>query len=213
MEYEAYKKPQSDKEYDIVQAAEGIFAEFGYAGATTSQLAKNAGVTERTLFKYFPTKSHLYRRVLAGLLFSTILPDHMSDLKNRIQSRETSFKFWFISILSARYEAISKQPNKLRLLLGAILFSQEFSEIFGKLWKSNLYEPSIAAVRIFQESGELRKDLKAEQITRASYNLAASFLITKLVLAPKYPMNVSDEISGLFEIFYHGVKTEPSRSP
>jgi AcrR family transcriptional regulator len=211
LEFEDYKSPQSQKEKDIVSAAEDIFADFGYEGATTSQLAKKAGVTERTLFKYFPTKLDLYNRILAGLLFYTIVPSHMADLKQRLQSRDVNFKTWYISILTARYEAISKEPKKLRLLLGAILFSHEFAAIFGNLWKENLYNPSVDAIRYYQKIGEIREDLDAEQITRASYSLGAGFLVTKFVLAPKHPIHPMDEISCLFKVFYNGIVSNSSK--
>ncbi|TGL44515.1 TetR/AcrR family transcriptional regulator [Leptospira perdikensis] len=206
----AYKNPQSDKERDIIQAAEDVFAEVGFTGATTAELAKRAGVTERTLFKYFPSKFDLYKRILAGLLLSTIIPGHMSDLKERLESLKPNFKDWYISILKARFEAVSKEPKKLKLLLGALLFSKEFSEIFGNLWKINLFDTSVDAIRYFQEIGEIRKDIDANQIVRASFSLGASFLITKFVLAPKLLMNPNEEIETLFEIFYNGITKDQS---
>ncbi|WP_208725774.1 TetR/AcrR family transcriptional regulator [Leptospira noumeaensis] len=192
----------------IVNAAEDVFAELGFTGATTAELAKRAGVTERTLFKYFPSKNDLYRRVLSGLLLSTIVPGHMSDLKERLQTLKPNFKDWYISILKARYEAVAKEPKKLKLLLGALLFSKEFAEIFGNLWKTNLYDTSVQAFQYFQENGEIRKDLDPNQIVRASFSLAASFLITKFVLAPKYPLDPNQEIESIFLIFYQGIKNE-----
>lgn len=207
-EFNAYQNPESEKEKDIVKAAEDVFAELGFSGATTAELAKRAGVTERTLFKYFPSKNDLYRRVLSGLLLSTIVPGHMSDLKERLQTLKPNFKEWYVAILKARYTAVAKEPQKLKLLLGALLLSKEFSEIFGNLWKINLYDTSVEAIEYFQQMGEIRKDLDPNQIVRASFSLAASFLITKFVLAPKYPIDPIKEIETLFIIFYQGIKNE-----
>ncbi|TGK80278.1 TetR/AcrR family transcriptional regulator [Leptospira montravelensis] len=207
-EFDSYQNPNSEKEKDIVKAAEKIFAEFGFAGATTAELANHAGVTERTLFKYFPSKNDLYRRVLSGLLLSTIVPGHMSDLKERLQSLKPNFKEWYVSILKARYEAVANEPQKLKLLLGALLFSKEFADIFGNLWKLNLYDTSVEAIQYFQEMGEIRKDLDPNQIVRASFSLAASFLITKFVLAPKFPIDPEKEIETIFSIFYQGINNQ-----
>lgn len=207
-EFDAYQNPSSTKEKDIVKAAEGVFSELGFEGATTSELAKQANVTERTLFKYFPSKNDLYRRVLSGLLLSTIVPGHMSDLKERLQTLKPNFKEWYLSILKARYTAVAKEPKKLKLLLGALLFSKEFAEIFGNLWKINLYDTSVEAIEYFQQTGEIRKNLDPNQIVRASFSLAASFLITKFVLAPKYPIDPEKEMETIFSIFYEGIKNE-----
>lgn len=151
-EFDSYQNPSSTKEKDIVEAAENVFSELGFDGATTAELAKQANVTERTLFKYFPSKNDLYRRVLSGLLLSTIVPGHMSDLKERLQTLKPNFKEWYLSILKARYTAVAKEPKKLKLLLGALLFSKEFAEIFGNLWKINLYDTSVEAIEYFQQT-------------------------------------------------------------
>lgn len=47
----------------IVEAATKAFLEFGYDNTTLEQVAEAAGVTKRTLLRYFPSKTHL---VLGG---------------------------------------------------------------------------------------------------------------------------------------------------
>ena len=48
----------------ILQAAEAVFAEHGFKGATTSQIAARAKLPKANLHYYFPTKEALYRKVL-----------------------------------------------------------------------------------------------------------------------------------------------------
>lgn len=52
----------------ILQAAEEIFAEQGYRGATTAAIAKRAGLPKANLHYYFGTKEALYRAVLDAVL-------------------------------------------------------------------------------------------------------------------------------------------------
>ncbi len=51
----------------ILQAAETVFAEYGYAGASTSRIAERAGIPKANLHYYFPTKEELYRRVIDSI--------------------------------------------------------------------------------------------------------------------------------------------------
>lgn len=44
----------------VLQAAAEAFAREGYAGATTREIARHAGVLESTMFRIFPTKDSLY---------------------------------------------------------------------------------------------------------------------------------------------------------
>jgi TetR/AcrR family transcriptional regulator len=52
----------------ILQAAEEVFAEQGYRGATTAAIAGRAGLPKANLHYYFGTKEALYRAVLEGVL-------------------------------------------------------------------------------------------------------------------------------------------------
>jgi TetR/AcrR family transcriptional regulator len=52
----------------ILAAAENVFAEHGFDGATMAQLAAAAGLPKANLHYYFGTKERLYRAVLEGIL-------------------------------------------------------------------------------------------------------------------------------------------------
>jgi len=52
----------------ILEAAEGVFAERGFSGATTAAIALAAGLPKANLHYYFGTKEALYRAVLADIL-------------------------------------------------------------------------------------------------------------------------------------------------
>ena len=52
----------------ILQAAEEVFAEQGYRGATTAAVAERAGLPKANVHYYFGTKEALYRAVLDDIL-------------------------------------------------------------------------------------------------------------------------------------------------
>lgn len=52
----------------ILAAAERVFAESGFAGASMAQIAAAAGLPKANLHYYFGTKEQLYRAVLTGIL-------------------------------------------------------------------------------------------------------------------------------------------------
>ncbi|WP_138471768.1 TetR/AcrR family transcriptional regulator [Poseidonocella sp. HB161398] len=51
----------------ILGAAERVFADFGYAGASISRIAAEAGVPKSNVVYYFETKERLYRQVVSGI--------------------------------------------------------------------------------------------------------------------------------------------------
>jgi len=59
---------REENERALLEAAEWIFAEEGFAGATTAAIARRAGVPKANLHYYFPTKEGLYRSVIERVL-------------------------------------------------------------------------------------------------------------------------------------------------
>jgi len=55
-------------EQRLLQAAETVFAERGFSGATTAAIAARARLPKANLHYYFRTKAELYRAVLANVL-------------------------------------------------------------------------------------------------------------------------------------------------
>ncbi len=59
---------REETERALLEAAEGVFAEQGFKGATTAAIAQRAGVPKANLHYYFPTKEGLYRSVIERVL-------------------------------------------------------------------------------------------------------------------------------------------------
>jgi len=66
-------------EAHIIQAAESVFAEHGYGGATTASIAEAAGLPKANVHYYFGTKKALYQAVLDNILSLWLAP--MEDIQ------------------------------------------------------------------------------------------------------------------------------------
>ena len=68
----ARRKPRptvrEENERALLEAAEWVFAEQGFAGATTAAIAQRAGLPKANLHYYFATKERLYRSVIERVL-------------------------------------------------------------------------------------------------------------------------------------------------
>ena len=56
--------PSRERRQAIVTAVQGAFADKGFDGTTTRELARAAGVSEALLYKHFPSKESLYVAML-----------------------------------------------------------------------------------------------------------------------------------------------------
>ena len=51
----------AERREKILDAARRVFLENGFAGARTRRIAEEAGITEALLYRYFPSKSAIFR--------------------------------------------------------------------------------------------------------------------------------------------------------
>jgi TetR/AcrR family transcriptional regulator len=54
----------TDRRQQLIEAALDVFSRKGFDGATTKEIAVEAGVTEAIIFRHFPTKQALYAAVV-----------------------------------------------------------------------------------------------------------------------------------------------------
>ena len=84
-------EPGVDRRQQILEAALDIFADQGFEGATTKQIAARAGVTSGLIYFYFPNKEELFcaafehnaRVMLSSLQFHTADPEQPVEVTLR----------------------------------------------------------------------------------------------------------------------------------
>src|SRR2546423_14731722 len=68
------KLSSEERRAAIIQAVRRLFADKGFHGTTTRELAEAAGVSEALLFKHFPNKEALYSAMLVTCCAATGAP-------------------------------------------------------------------------------------------------------------------------------------------
>jgi AcrR family transcriptional regulator len=115
------KIPRQDRAKEtvvaILQAAAELFADQGYAAATTNRIAHRAGVSVGSLYQYFPNKAS----ILVGLMAR-----HRADVDQAVakslpalENREIPFEHGFRSLLRRLVDLHAANPTLVRALSGA----------------------------------------------------------------------------------------------
>ena len=125
----------------IVATARGLFAELGFAGATTSRIAKSAGLTEGAFFHHFKDKKALFAEVVRNLQ-----RELAQAVNTRRQKSEDPFERF---IIGARASIeLSQSPEYLRLVLieaPTILGGENWREI-DAVTSLSVIEPALVAI-------------------------------------------------------------------
>jgi AcrR family transcriptional regulator len=187
-------RPKSeDKRNAILEAATRVFAERGLTAAPTSEISKQAGVADGTLFTYFKTKDDLvnalYRETkleLADAMMSGF--PRKKSVRTRLRHVWDGYVNWGM--------ANPKQRKVLTQLQVSGMLSRESVEAGGA--------PFVEMQNMIRDAIEqhiLRGDLPIELISKmlgASAEATMDLIVLKPAMANKYRI-------GGFEIYWAGI--------
>ena len=199
-----YRKPATQKEADILEAATLIFSEKGYDAARTAEIAEAAGVTERTLFRYFRTKEALFRRVMFPALLAAAMPRALIDAGQLFGRDASSFADWHRNILALRLQAAKESAPQFRVLLGALMTDDALRRKTVRLWHANVWKPLLGSMRRFRNRGQLRAGVRPETVARAVISLNLGYIVARALLAPEAKWDDRTEIEETVELLLRG---------
>jgi len=109
----------------ILKGAMRIFAQKGFRGTTTREIARRLGISEALMFKYFPSKEALYRAIIQKRMDGS---EEMFFPKEAIQAKDD--RQVFRSIASYLIQKNTEDPTFMRLVLYSALERHDLSKIF-----------------------------------------------------------------------------------
>lgn len=111
----------------VLLAALDLFSNQGFHATTTSKIAKAAGVSEATIYKYFQSKDDLLKKLLSPL-FIELQQDFIGSL-SQYQTLDALVTF----IVKDRLEFIKANFDFIKLLLQEILTDPKLLQYFKDL--------------------------------------------------------------------------------
>lgn len=106
------------KEEQIVKSARELFGRYGYKKVSMDEIAKNASVTKRTVYKYFSSKEELLKYFIAEEV------EQMKKIVERVERKNLDF---FDAIHEIIYNLI-KYTRKAKFLQVILKESETFKE-------------------------------------------------------------------------------------
>lgn len=153
---QAVRRPRlsaDERRAAIVSAAVRLFAEKGFRGATTRELAASVGVTEPVLYQHFATKGELYTAILESIsTISRQCPDE--GLARAIESGDD--RAFFTQLANRLLGWYEDSPEVIRLLLFSALEGHELSDIFFERQIVVYYEMLTDYIRKRMDDGVFR---------------------------------------------------------
>jgi AcrR family transcriptional regulator len=156
----------------IIEAANDQFHESGYAAASISAIAQNAGVSTKTLYRLFPTKADLFTSVISdriGRFFLAVDVGTLAtaNLREGLERMLTAY---------GRLTLSEETVTIMRLVIGE---SDRFPEI-----AASFYEQAIVKTNTLMESW-LLKQVEDGRIALDDPHSASGMLRGMMIMEPQ----------------------------
>jgi AcrR family transcriptional regulator len=126
----------ANRREQILEVATRLFADQGFQGTTTRQIAEHSGVTEALIFRHFPAKEELYWAVIERKIRAARPAQRMRERLHR-----SGDDLELLSSLAAEIlERRAKDQTLSRLLLYTALENHRLSHRFFRIYVAECYE-------------------------------------------------------------------------
>lgn len=187
----------------ILDTAIMHFAKSGYHGTKTADIAKDSGVSEGTVFKYFSTKKDILRSAMDKIVHS-IIPDIVfgSGLDLYSLACSSDPRGELKKVLKSRIDKINQNVGALKVFINELQYHEDiFNEYTGQ------FVPK--AIKMIEEyialgiSKGIFRQTDPHTAARSMIGMMATIVLEGNVL--EKPIDLDKELDIVLDIFFYGI--------
>lgn len=137
----------------IIDAALEVFGEKGYYNATMAEIARNAGVSEATIYEYFGSKEDLLFAIPGEITSQAV--EFLGSMTGYVKGAENKIR----AIVYGYYNLYKDNPNYSSLVLLDLKHNRKFMEADGYQEVKRAAGFILQSIKEGIEEGEFRQDL------------------------------------------------------
>lgn len=192
----------------VLKAAVKIFSEKGYSAATTSEIAKEAGVAEGTIFRYFKTK----KDILTGVLIEVIQVFGEEMITEKLlklikQNKDKSQREVLKLIIKDRLELINEHREEIFIILSEAKYHQDIRDAFIK----NIIQRAINMSEQYVNTGIQKGDFREVNIpvvVRSFMGIVAAYVFQEEMFPGIISMDQDRQLDEIIDLIFYGVLKE-----
>jgi AcrR family transcriptional regulator len=173
----------TEKQSRILRSAIEVFAEKGYSGAATSEIAQRAGVAEGTIFRHYRTKKELLFSIVAPFVARLMEPFVLRDLYPLFDSPPLTFEDFVRVVLDNRIAFAEKNIQIVKILLQEVPFHHDLREQFLLKVSERIEAKFTRILDHYKEQGQIA-DLPPRTILRLVGSTLLGYLLVRFLMAP-----------------------------
>jgi TetR/AcrR family fatty acid metabolism transcriptional regulator len=196
-----------EKRQRILDAALKVFAERGFYTAKVSEVAREAGVADGTIYLYFANKDDLLIS-----LFEDRMEYLIRRLTDDLRAHGGTVPERLRRLIHLHLTIASESPSLAEFITVELRQSQKFVKEYGNP-KFQLYLKILRdLIEEGQLDGSLSRKVDARTVVRAIFGALDELLLTLTLASRRKPMDLKRAGDDLADLFLGGIATSPSPS-
>ncbi|AYD39732.1 TetR/AcrR family transcriptional regulator [Clostridium fermenticellae] len=199
-------KEMTKRQEDILRAAIKVFSEKGFEGSRTSEIAKEAGVAEGTIFRYYKSKKDLLINLSTLLIINFFRPLMSESIENIIeQEKQKSVKEVLENMIDERLKLVDENLQLIKTICVESIYHEELLKEM-----QDYVIPNISAfLNEFVEKNienNIFKEKDPKIITRTLISLLLGYVVLSN-FSPQYFANEdkSKDPTEIADLFLNGI--------
>lgn len=193
------------KQEKIIEAAIELIAEKGYHNTSTSEIAKQAGVAEGTIFRHYKTKKDLLVAIVGPVIMNLSAPVFADKFVDQVFEKDHEhLEDFFYHFIENRFQFAKANGELIKILLQEFAFHPDIQDTFKKMFKEKVYPAINKSLNYFKEKGKLQ-DLPNETLIRMVVPTILGFLVTRFVIQPTKDWDDEAEIKRTVDYIVNGI--------
>jgi AcrR family transcriptional regulator len=194
----------SNTKEQLLKATLKLISEKGYLGATTREIALEAGVTELTLFRHFGSKERLFEELLKGYTFLPMLKELLPELEG-LSCEEA------LTLIATRFLLSLKERKSMVKIMYSegTRYPVKTREVYNK-FIDEMRTTLALYFESLQKRAIIRKNMSSDMAARVFLWILFSYFRSEEIMrsAGMKKKALERDVQVIIDIFMHGTLTD-----
>lgn len=194
----------SEKQRRIVAASIELFAEKGYAGTSTNEIAKKQE-SQKELFLGTIKQKDLLMAITMPTLIGGVIPFlAQSFVKEVFESEYPDFQSFIREIIVNRFDFAKENGKVIKIYFMELFYHDELRIQFSEIFMTHVKGQFDQMIDYYKERGEI-VDMPNSTIMRALITNIVGFMLTRFVVMPDVEWDDAKEIDDTVAYIMRGL--------
>src|SRR6056297_3552021 len=188
------KKSEKTKQR-ILNETIKLMSKKGYASTSTQEIAKNANISEATIYKYYKNKDNL----LKTIVINTIEKLFESSSQEKIP------KLLLASLINERLNFFDSHKKELKVIFQEMLINKKVQKYFkNEIW-SKMVKVSDEIFNQIKKQSKLKDDIDGYMFRKSLFGMIFFTIIFEEILEENQEMNNNKQAVLFSEMIFDGI--------